>query len=168
MCIRDSVREHGTKPLLKDPQFQQETKEMFGYALHNFLHFLHPFIPHITEAVWHSFDANASPVALQSWPALSTITTDHSAVIWFKKVITAVRSFCKKLHHPDNTFALYSTDSDIAGLFQQFLPIFNSMLPCSLTWSNNKDHDRTLCIAVDSNTLLFVYAPAMDLSLIHI
>ncbi len=72
------------KPVFRgtDASLQAETKNVLAYALEASLRLLHPFIPFITEELWHKVPRPAdSPVslAIASFPNASTAKLDEAA-----------------------------------------------------------------------------------------
>ena len=149
-----------SKFLLSSDQWQQETQSVFGFALHRFLHFLHPFIPHITESVWNFFEPQAKPLALQHFPE-SFSTQPENSIKWFKNIVSKTRSFQKKM--PSAAFAIYGTE-ETEHLFQTFDGVFESMLPYKLVWSNWKSKALTLCVAIDQGSFLFIHSSEMNVA----
>ncbi len=149
-----------TKPLLRSNEFAQETRSVFGFALQSFLHYLHPFIPHITEAIWNSFMPESLPLALQSWPTCEQPNTHGSQIDWLKNIIANARSLQKKLR--DVAYAVHSSCEEDHKTFSLLSPIINSMLPTNVAWESWSEKSRTLCVVINQSTRLYVHAPNIN------
>ena len=145
-----------SKPLLKNSDTHTETTTVFGYALNKFLHLLHPFIPHVTEAIWQTFTKDQQPLALQqNTPALAGTGQDLTS---FKNVVTAARSYIKKFQPNPVHIAVHSSTEHA----NTWLPLLQELLPDCVwdTW-DNKPH--TIQCAQGAFTL-YVYAPDMNIT----
>ena len=87
------------KPLLHETDNQalhQETRQTASWVLIEFLKIAHPFIPLVTEELWHAFYPNAPHLLIQSsWPAIdATLVEDKElkAVEFALSVVAEVRS----------------------------------------------------------------------------
>ncbi|PKP64428.1 MAG: hypothetical protein CVT87_02230, partial [Alphaproteobacteria bacterium HGW-Alphaproteobacteria-9] len=71
-----------------------ETREVAGWALDQILVMLHPFMPFITEELWHKLGAREYELILAQWPApeaeVSKEATD--AIDWVIELTTNIRS----------------------------------------------------------------------------
>ena len=86
-----------------------EAREVAGWALDQILVMLHPFMPFITEELWHAMSDPAQPRAHDiihaQWPEPNaTIDTDAVAEInWVIDTISKTRSFKAELNIPPGT-----------------------------------------------------------------
>ena len=86
-----------------------ETREVAGWALDQILVMLHPFMPFITEELWHAMSDPAQPRAHDiihaQWPEPNaTIDADAVAEInWVIDTISKTRSFKAELNIPPGT-----------------------------------------------------------------
>ncbi len=86
----------------EDEAAKQETRAVAGWVLDQILALLHPFMPFITEELWHAMRADRpTDLILGSWPA--DIATDEAAadeVNWVIKFISEVRSTRAEMNVP--------------------------------------------------------------------
>ena len=79
-----------------------ETRAVAGWALDNILVMLHPFMPFITEELWHALGARKYDLILAKWPnpraSVSKDATD--AIDWVIDLTTNVRSAKNELGIP--------------------------------------------------------------------
>ena len=86
-----------------------ETREVAGWALDQILVMLHPFMPFITEELWHAMSDPAQPRAHDiihaQWPEPNaTIDADAVAEInWVIDTVSKTRSFKAELNIPPGT-----------------------------------------------------------------
>ncbi len=53
---------------LHGPEAQQQTQAVALFAVDRVLHLLHPFIPHVTEELWHAIPHTGEYLAVSTWP----------------------------------------------------------------------------------------------------
>ncbi|MGY6551293.1 MAG: valine--tRNA ligase [Erythrobacter sp.] len=96
-----------------------ETREVAGWALDQILVMLHPFMPFITEELWHKLGAREHELILAQWPApeaeISKEATD--AIDWVIELTTNTRSAKNELGiAPGAKLAAYlAAPSDVAA-----------------------------------------------------
>ncbi|MEA2831878.1 MAG: valyl-tRNA synthetase, partial [Methylobacteriaceae bacterium] len=93
------------KPLLVGGarEEQQETRETIAFVLEICLKLLHPFMPFLTEELWHQTRAApASVLALASWPDLAGYESpeDEAQIGWMIDLISEIRSIRAELNVP--------------------------------------------------------------------
>ncbi|HMO09708.1 MAG TPA: valine--tRNA ligase [Paracoccaceae bacterium] len=83
------------KPLFDGPE-AAETRATMGWVLDRCMVLLHPFMPFITEELWHTTGRRAAPLALTAWPEdLSPALSDPAAdreLTWVIGLIEDIRS----------------------------------------------------------------------------
>lgn len=86
----------------EDEAAKAETRKVAGWVLDQILVLLHPFMPFITEELWHSMKSDrATDLILATWP--SEIAADEEAaadVNWAIKFITEIRSTRSEMNVP--------------------------------------------------------------------
>ncbi|HSM53949.1 MAG TPA: valine--tRNA ligase [Erythrobacter sp.] len=101
-----------------DSPAAQETRAVAGWALDQILVMLHPFMPFITEELWHAQGEREYELILAKWPepdaSVSKEATD--AIDWVIELTTAVRSAKNELGiAPGAKLAAFcSAPSDVA------------------------------------------------------
>ncbi|MEQ5788995.1 valine--tRNA ligase [Erythrobacter sp. NFXS35] len=97
---------------------QSETREVAGWALDQILVMLHPFMPFITEELWHKLGERPYELILAKWPApeaeVSKDATD--AIDWVIDLTTNTRSAKNELGIPPGAklAAFLAAPSDVA------------------------------------------------------
>ena len=86
-----------TKPILLggDGEIKRETQSTVAYVRDEILKILHPFMPFITEELWHVTAIGSRPtlLALTSWPSEQPTYVDaQEEVGWVIDLVTAIRS----------------------------------------------------------------------------
>jgi valyl-tRNA synthetase len=112
------------KPVLSPPQTgegwspAEETRAVAGWALDQILVMLHPFMPFITEELWHKLGERPYELILAQWPApeaeISKDATD--AIDWVIELTTNTRSAKNELGIPPGAklAAYLAAPSDVA------------------------------------------------------
>lgn len=79
-----------------------ETKAVAGWAFDQILVMLHPFMPFITEELWHLTGERSNELIVAQWPqALAAVDTDAQAEIdWLIRLVSAIRTARTELNVP--------------------------------------------------------------------
>jgi valyl-tRNA synthetase len=97
---------------------QSETREVAGWALDQILVMLHPFMPFITEELWHKLGERPYELILARWPAPEAeVSKDATDVIdWVIELTTNTRSAKNELGIPPGAklAAYLAAPSDVA------------------------------------------------------
>jgi len=107
------------EPKTSDWSAKEETRAVAGWALDQILVMLHPFMPFITEELWHKLGARENELILAQWPApeaeVSKEATD--AIDWVIELTTNTRSAKNELGiAPGAKLAAYLAEpSDVAA-----------------------------------------------------
>jgi valyl-tRNA synthetase len=95
------------KPLLSggSEDEQQETRETIGFVLEICVKLLHPFMPFLTEELWHqtrAAPASDNVLALAPWPDLAGYESpeDEAQIGWMIDLISEIRSIRAELNVP--------------------------------------------------------------------
>ena len=84
------------KPLLQgeDASAAEETRIVAGWVLDQIIVMLHPFMPFITEELWHAMGERKNDLIVAKWPApKAAVDADAKAEVdWLIKLISEVRS----------------------------------------------------------------------------
>jgi valyl-tRNA synthetase len=98
-----------SKPLLgedADPAQAAETRAVAGWVLDQILVMLHPFMPFITEELWHALGERPYELILAKWPLFDegAIDADAQAEIdWLIRLVSEVRAARNGLNVPPGT-----------------------------------------------------------------
>jgi valyl-tRNA synthetase len=96
------------KPVLTgaDGAAKAETRAAAVWALDQILKLLHPFMPFVTEELWHVTGANGQTLlALSSWPQCADLDdpTAEAEIGWVIDLVTAIRSVRVEMNIPPAT-----------------------------------------------------------------
>ncbi len=96
-----------TKPILQNETspdaHKSETRAVAGWALDQIFVMLHPFMPFITEELWHATGMREYDLITAVWPAVPESAIDSLAsdeIDWLINVITSIRSARMELNVP--------------------------------------------------------------------
>ena len=97
-----------SKPIFygEDDRAKKETQATAAWVLDQLMRLLHPFMPFITEELWHNFRSdNSSMIIAAEWPKLiDRFDPDAKAEMdWVIRLITSVRSMRTEIKVPDAT-----------------------------------------------------------------
>ncbi|MPT47088.1 MAG: valine--tRNA ligase [Sphingobium sp.] len=75
-------------------QIDDETKAVAGWVLDQILVMLHPFMPFITEELWHALGDRSGDLIVAQWPApQAQVDTDAKAEVeWLIKLVSDIRA----------------------------------------------------------------------------
>ncbi|BAV64822.1 valine--tRNA ligase [Sphingobium cloacae] len=87
---------------LSKGQMDEETRAVAGWAFDQILVMLHPFMPFITEELWHAMGDRQSDLIVAQWPqALYAVDSDAQAEIdWLIRLVSAIRAARTELNVP--------------------------------------------------------------------
>ncbi|MEM6684075.1 MAG: class I tRNA ligase family protein, partial [Pseudomonadota bacterium] len=87
-----------TKPIFQDGSEDEraETRVVAGWVLDQIFVLLHPFMPFLSEELWHAMgEDRAADLILSAWPDAAALSVDRAAqddVNWLIKTISAIRT----------------------------------------------------------------------------
>ncbi|WP_323809472.1 valine--tRNA ligase [Sphingobium baderi] len=87
---------------LSKGQMDEETRAVAGWAFDQILVMLHPFMPFITEELWHAMGARQNDLIVAQWPqALHAVDGEAQAEIdWLIRLVSAIRAARTELNVP--------------------------------------------------------------------
>ena len=80
-----------------------ETRAVAGWVIDQILVMLHPFMPFITEELWHALAERPYPLIAAKWPMADARALDPAAaaeIDWLIRLVTAIRSSRTELNVP--------------------------------------------------------------------
>ena len=97
--ITKSVLQQG-----EDAVAKTEVRAVTAWVIDNLLHFLHPFMPFVTEALWENLDMKRGDFLMRHpWPMLDAIAIESDATAemeWLIRFVTAVRGVRGEMNVP--------------------------------------------------------------------
>ncbi|HEX7784286.1 MAG TPA: valine--tRNA ligase [Sphingobium sp.] len=84
-------------------QIDDETKAVAGWAFDQILTMLHPFMPFITEELWHAMADRKTDLIVANWPKTDAQSLDKQAseeVEWLIRLVSAIRAARTELNIP--------------------------------------------------------------------
>ncbi len=82
------------KEALADPTNElrrRETQAVLAFVVERSLRLLHPFVPHVTEELWHALPHPDALLATSPWPAGDEVTPDPIAEVEIEPVLESIR-----------------------------------------------------------------------------
>ncbi len=70
---------------------QREARATLLFVLERTLRLLHPFVPHLTEELWHALPHEGELLALASWPAVDEAPADPAVEVEMETILEAIR-----------------------------------------------------------------------------
>jgi valyl-tRNA synthetase len=94
----------------------EETREVAGWVLDQILVMLHPFMPFITEELWHAMGERPYELILAKWPMPDARSLDPEAgpeIDWLIRLVSGIRAARSELNVPPGArLALHVRDAD--------------------------------------------------------
>ena len=114
-------------------QIDDETRAVAGWVLDQVLVVLHPFMPFITEELWHALAPRAHELIVAHWPMADARAIDPAAateVDWLIRLVSEVRSSRTELNVPPGMyveFVVGDPSETTKHRVQMFLPELERM-----------------------------------------
>ena len=91
-----------TKPIIAgaDEAAKAETRATTAWVLAQMLHFLHPFMPYITEELYGQFIGGKDMLMKAAWPVLPDALVVPTGINWVRQLIEKIRSTRVELNVP--------------------------------------------------------------------
>jgi len=106
------------KPALQDGEGSGETRAVAGWVLDQILVMLHPFMPFITEELWHALGTRPYPLIVAKWPMPDARALDPEAgqeIEWLIRLVSGIRGARSELNVPPGAkLALHVRDANPA------------------------------------------------------
>jgi valyl-tRNA synthetase len=106
------------KPVLQSEEGAEgaeETRVVAGWVLDQILAMLHPFMPFITEELWHSLAERSTPLIVGHWPMPDARALDPHAgpeIDWLIRLVSGIRAARSELNVPPGAkLALHVRDA---------------------------------------------------------
>ncbi len=104
-----------TKPILaEEGAAADETRTVAGWVLDQILVMLHPFMPFITEELWHAMGKRPYDLILAKWPMADARALDPTAgaeIDWLIRLVSGIRTARSELNVPPGArLALHARD----------------------------------------------------------
>src|SRR3546814_127968 len=103
-------------------QIDAETKAVAAWVLDQILVMLHPFMPFITEELWHAMGERPYPLILANWPMPDARALDADAgpeIDWLIRLVSGIRGTRAELNVPPGAkLALHVRDAE-AGTIER-------------------------------------------------
>lgn len=101
-------------------QIDDESKAVAGWVLDQILVLLHPFMPFITEELWHAMGEREHDLILAQWPMADARSLDPEAskeVDWLIRLVQEIRTARNELNVPPGArLPLHVRDADATTL----------------------------------------------------
>jgi valyl-tRNA synthetase len=163
-----------TKPILQGDASEAdkaETRAVAGWVLDQILVMLHPFMPFITEELWHAIAERPQYDLIQaSWPDVATIPVDAAAgndINWLIKAISAIRSARTELNVPPSALLnciVNNASAETAARLGRHQSALQKMARLETIASGNANSQGALQVVVDEATFVMPLADIIDLS----
>jgi len=169
-----------SKPALQEPAASEDpatalaTRHTLAHVLETTLRLLHPFVPFITEEIWHRVRipaaVKATSISHTDWPTANEPDLQAEAdAEWLKGVISAIRSARTELNLAPGKYMPLVTEEASPGdmeRLERFGDLIRRLARLESIGSNKGDHDPATCATAISGSLrmLIPLAGVVDIS----
>ncbi len=163
-----------TKPLLQGDASEAdklETRAVAGWVLDQILVMLHPFMPFITEELWHAIADRPHYDLIQAkWPDAAHIPVNSHAsddINWLIKTISAIRSARTELNVPPSALLNCIVDNasaETVARIQRHQGALQKMARLESLTTGTVNSQGALQVIVDEATYILPLADIVDLS----
>ena len=114
-------------------QIDDETRAVAGWVLDQILVVLHPFMPFVTEELWHALAPREHDLIVAHWPQADARALDgraHADIQWLIGLIGEARAVRTELNVPPGAVVRYAVEDEGNGapaMLADFAPIIERM-----------------------------------------
>jgi valyl-tRNA synthetase len=150
-------------------QLDDETRAVAGWVLDQILVMLHPFMPFITEELWHAMGPRPYALILARWPLADARALDPEAakeIDWLIRLVSDVRAARTEIGiAPGARMAAFVRDAAPATLdrIARSLPVLNRLARLDAVEAGPAPDGGALQIVVDEATYALPLAGVIDL-----
>jgi valyl-tRNA synthetase len=161
-----------TKPILQGDASEAdkaETRAVAGWVLDQILVMLHPFMPFITEELWHALAKRPHDLITAAWPKLESISVDTAAVVdinWLIKTISAIRSARTELNVPPSALldcVVSNATAETAARIARHQSALQKMARLESIGTGDAQSKGAIQVVVDEATFVLPVADIIDL-----
>jgi valyl-tRNA synthetase len=161
-----------TKPILQGDASdadKAETRAVAGWVLDQILVMLHPFMPFITEELWHALARRPQDLITAAWPVLDAISVDTAAVAdinWLIKTISAIRSARTELNVPPSALLgclVANAGADTAARITRHQSALQKLARLDSIAAGDAPTKGAIQVVVDEATFVLPVADIIDL-----
>jgi valyl-tRNA synthetase len=107
---------------LRPGPIEDESKVVAGWVLDQILVMLHPFMPFITEELWHSQNDRRNELIVAQWPnpQVGVETEARAEMKWSQDLVTAIRSARAEMNLPPKFLDLVIRASSLSDRTRDF------------------------------------------------
>jgi valyl-tRNA synthetase len=144
-----------------------ETRAVAGWVLDQILVLLHPFMPFVTEELWHALGQREHDLIVAQWPIADARAMDPEAraeIDWLIRLVGEVRTARNELNVPPGArLAVHVRDADVA--LQQRLERQRTALArlARIELSEGEPLGGALQVVVDQTTYVLPLGDVIDL-----
>ncbi|MEZ5709119.1 MAG: valine--tRNA ligase [Blastomonas sp.] len=121
-------------------QIDEETRGVAGWVLDQILVMLHPFMPFITEELWHAMGPRNYDLIVARWPQPKAAVDAEAMenVEWFNSVVTEIRSARTEMSIPPSArpnLHIWKQSKSIEALLREFQEPFKRLARVTISLS---------------------------------
>ncbi len=146
--IKPLMNLHGAAEALVDHEVN-ETKAVAGWVIDQILVMLHPFMPFITEELWHALGERENDLIVAQWPEpQAEVDAEAKAEIeWVIGLVSEIRSARAELNVPPGAnpaFAVFHQSSVVAERLYRFQETLKRIARIRIMISGTDRDDQTV------------------------
>lgn len=151
------------------PQFAEEARVVAGWVLDQILIMLHPFMPFITEELWHAQGKRAKELIVSDWPKPeASIDSEAKADIeWLIRVVREVRAARSELGIPPGarlTAFVSEASQRTRGRVNHFYSAIRRLARVQDTYFDPAPAGAAMQVTADSDTFVIPLDGVIDIA----
>jgi valyl-tRNA synthetase len=160
--------DHALRQAQGERSAAEETRKVAGWALDQILVLLHPFMPFITEELWHALGARSGDLIVAKWPNADARAIDTDAVKeidWLIRLVGDLRTARTELNVPPSArMPLHVRDaaSDTTARLERQAPALGRLARVDVV-SGEAPEGGAVQVVVDEATFVLPLAGVIDL-----
>ena len=146
-----------------------ETRTVAGWALDQILVMLHPFMPFVTEELWHAMGKRPYELIVARWPEPGAAVDEMAThfVVWQIEIITGVRALRAEMNIPwsaELTPLVIGYDPGLTELLEDAHPTFARLAKMALPKTQDDVPANAAQMVVRGSTIAFALEGVIDIA----
>ncbi|MGB3478845.1 MAG: valine--tRNA ligase [bacterium] len=141
------------------------SKDTPKYLLKQIIIMLHPYIPFITEEIYHKFNFSEKSILLEDWPKTTTVKTDIVNVQIMKRLIEEIRNIrgLFNINPKEKLQAIINTKKDFRNFIERNVAVLQELAALGII-EYDKTPDQSVASIIMPDVECYVVLAGIDIA----